>query len=236
MPGVNLKNVSPSWTGTCADSCSIPPGSVPPADGLQVRDPLRGCSPRGLGGSEGWPGQGSPHEAGLKRLGKALRSRGSKHPSPFPPATSQAPPAGTAPGALLSHLAPYWQLRGHRERTSGRGVASVLHIWVCAALPCARGFALSHSFFSLNPGSSTLYRLYWMPRALLGPIPAAGQGCGVERRHTHTHTPTHPHTHTPPPHPSPLPLPLSAPGPGAARRRGGGAWAPRGHAPGAGFF
>lgn len=105
----------------------------------------------------GWP----------QTRGKSAKLLRSEAPL-FLPQPSQAPPASTAPEALRSHLAPSGQLRGHCGGTSGRGVASVLRVWVRSALPCARGFAISH-FLSLNPRSSALYRLYWAPCALFGP-------------------------------------------------------------------
>ena len=213
-------------SGLCAPSGR--PASTGPAPGL--------LSPRAwrLGGvawagesPRGWP-QTLGESATLTRF-EAPLPVSSRNKSGTPSRHSARGVAQSPCSLLAAQGAP-------REDQWARGGVRPTHLGVRCATLCP-WLCLVPFFFLPKP------RLVDSVPALLdAPCPSRPHpGCGPRlwrgaptHTHPHTHTPTH--THTPPPHPSPLPLPLSAPGPGAARRRGGGAWAPRGHAPGAGFF
>lgn len=181
----------------------------------------------------GWRGQGSPDEAGLKRVGRALSSCG---PRPRFSSPNQVRHPQQAPRQRLcaATLLP----PGSSEDTAGEPVGAgwrPSYASGCALrypVPVALPFPI-FSFFLPEPP------LFSSVPAILGalcpfrPFPPAGQGRGVERLH-----PLIPHLSPVPPLPplphSPFPSPF--PPPGRERRGEGGAWAPRGHAPRAGFF
>lgn len=148
-------------------------------------------------------------------------------PAPFPPQPSQAPSQQAQRKGLCSAT---WfppdgsdDTAGHRWARGGvhpLGLGALLRYPVPVALPLP-----ILSFSSLNARSSAQYRLYWAPCALLGP-PRLQAKVVASRACT---PPT-------PPYRSPSPSPSPLPPPGREPRRDSGAWAPRGHAPGAGFF
>lgn len=113
--------------------------------------------------------QRKPDKSGLKRLGRALHSRGPRTPDP-PQNISGTPGKHSARGfaqppcaLLVAQRAPRGDLWA---RSDGRRVG----LWVCAVRPCVPGFAIFHSLLFLpKPLLVISGRLFAAPCALLGP-------------------------------------------------------------------
>lgn len=174
----------------------------------------------------GWRGQESPDKSGLKRSGRELHSRVSCTPGSFPNHLRNSQEA-QCKGLDSDTLHPSGSSDGTARELVGTGwhaSCKSLGAWGSTLCP-----GLCHfPFFFFSP---------WDPAIRLWtgysghPVPfSVLPGCGPKpwRR-----APAHPPSLPLPRFPSPLP----PPGRGEAQERGaGGARAPRGHAPAAGFF
>ena len=180
-----MQTVVPSLRALCPQRTACTYGACPGAS-----------LPEGLAG---WRGQGSPDEAGLKRVGRALSSCGPRPPFSSPNQIrhpQQAPRQGLCAAPLLPP--------GSSEGTAGGPVGAgwrPSYASGCALrypVPVALPFPI-FSFFLPEPP------LFGSVPAILGalcpfrPFPAAGQGRGVERLH-----PLNPRRSPAPPFPPPF--------------------------------